>query len=540
MNKKMKPILANAAVLLCLCGSGCLGTPVGGVESVDPTDTREVIYISLFSGGFGTGWMDELIKEYNTTSENFRFKRVSDNKYSVEDITNRVKSRVNEADIYFCDTSDIGELVKGGYLQNLNDVWATEENGKTLDERVWDYDLFERAYSDTAGNLYAIPFTQGVNGVIYDHDLFIDMNLFAKDTSTANGLTVGMDGISGTYDDGLPATMKEFDELVQRLNRSSVIPFIYSGMYANDMLMPICDIVWAQYDGKTNYTNTLMFEGTYTSPSTGKTTVLTPETGYKVYTENLAEGKKKAIEFLNNYLVNSGLIADNEDLNHTDAEGRFILSHNETSIAMLFDGFWWEREASSYFEADVRKNGSEYGYGKRDFRIMPIPAYDGHSAESENKFYLPTNANGSVFAIKQNDEAKSRAIADFIANFTKSETLAKFSMYSSAMLPYDYEMTEEQLSQMTKFGQNYYEVIHSDNVEILRPDLIYSMCPIYSAFEAPERFNVSVNGSPYTRWYSALKDNGYETLTAALGKVYTEKSWKNMYDSIKDLYAEAD
>ena len=42
-----------------------------------------------------------------------------------------------------------------------------------------------------------------------------------------------------------------------------------------------------------------------------------------------------------------------------------------------------------------------------------------------------------------------------------------FSMYNSTILPYDYVMSDEQIAQMTKFGQNFYEVIHSDNVEII-------------------------------------------------------------------------
>ncbi len=530
----MKKIISISLVLLMVTGLiGCIGKR----ETLDTSGgDKEIIYISCFAGGFGTAWMEEVIEEYNKTSEDYLFKRVTDNKYSVEDITDRVSTGVNDAQIYFADSSDIDELIAGNYLINLNDVWEHEENGKKLYDRVWDSELFQRAYSDKNDNLFAIPFTQGVCGVIYDHDLFTQLNLFLTDSSTANGLSKGIDGVEGTYDDGLPTTMKEFDAMIQKLNRATVIPFIYSDLYANDMLMPICDIVWGQYDGKTNYTNTLLFEGKYTSPSTGVETILTPSEGYKVYTENLAEGRDKAIEFLDKYLINTGYICKGIDgFNHEDTEGKYILSHNETPIAMLFDGFWWENEARDYFEIDTR-NGEEFAYGKRDFRIMPIPAMDGHAAECEGKFYLPTNSNGSAFGIKTNDAKKDQAIKDFLLNFTKNATLATFSKHNSTILPYDYDMTEEQISKMTKFGQNFYEVIHSENVEIIRPDLIYSLSPLYSSIDSPERFNVTVNGTKYARFYGAIKDNGAEAVEKALSKVYTPTTWANMYNSVKDLY----
>ena len=529
----MKKIFVTILTLLAVLSlTACFGK-----KKTIASGDKETIYISLFSGGFGTAWMDKLIEEYNKTSDDYMFKRTTENKYTVSEIAARVKNGLNDASIYFADSSDIDELVAGEYLINLNEIWENEEDGKKMYDRVWDSELFQKAYADKNGDLFAVPFTQGVCGVIYDHDLFTQLNLFLTDSSTANGLSKGIDGLEGTYDDGLPTTMKEFDSIIQKLTRASVIPFIYSDLYANSMLVPICDIVWGQYDGKTNYENTLLFNGNYTSPSTGKVTNITPEEGYRVYSENLSEGRVKAIEFLNDYLINTGYICkDIEGYNHKDTEGKFILSHNDAPIAMLFDGFWWENEGRDYFEIDASRNGNEFAYGKRDFRIMPIPAYDGHAAESEGKFYLPTNQNGSAFAIKTGDAKKDQAIKDFILNFTKRDTLALFSKYNSTILPYDYVMTPEELSQMTKFGQNFYEVIHSKNVEIIRPDLIYSLSPLYSSIDSPERFNVTVNGTKYQSLYGAIKDNGAEAVINSLSKVYTPNTWATMYNSVKDMY----
>ena len=180
----MKKILT---LFLTLTAIITLTSCFGEREQINSGD-KEIIYLSLFSGGFGTAWMDTLLEEYNKTSEDYMFKRVTDNKYSVEDITDRVTSGINDASIYFADSSDIDELIAGKYLINLNEIWQSEENGKKLTERVWDSELFQRAYSDENGDLFAIPFSQGVCGVIYDHDLFTQLNLFLTDPSTSNGL----------------------------------------------------------------------------------------------------------------------------------------------------------------------------------------------------------------------------------------------------------------------------------------------------------------------------------------------------------------
>ena len=85
-----------------------------------------------------------------------------------------------------------------GMLLDLTSVWESKPDGTetTVRDKILDSDVYERAYSYD-GKIYGIPFSQGMSGIIYDHDLFEDANFFARDDSTENGLTVGIDGIEG-------------------------------------------------------------------------------------------------------------------------------------------------------------------------------------------------------------------------------------------------------------------------------------------------------------------------------------------------------
>ena len=75
------------------------------------------------------------------------------------------------------------------------------------------------------GSYYAIPHYEGYYGMFYDVDTFDERNLFMTDSGTFtnySGRGKGVDGVAGTYDDGLPATYEEFLEEKQKIIESGV------------------------------------------------------------------------------------------------------------------------------------------------------------------------------------------------------------------------------------------------------------------------------------------------------------------------------
>lgn len=540
--KKYVGLLLSVAMLGSgfsgLAGCGTHTNSSGGGVSIDPS--KEVISISLFSAGFGTQWLDDLLNDYNATlTGNYQFNRTPENTNSIDTITDQLNAGIRSADIYFNDTSDFQRLMRSeGMLLDLTSVWDSKPDGTetTVRDKIFDSDVYERAYSYD-GKIYGIPFSQGMSGIIYDHDLFEDANLLAKDASTANGLTAGIDGIEGTFDDGLPVTMAEFIGLCDTIKGRNYWPFLYTDTVGGGITTPVMESIVGLYEGLESYEATITYSGTYTSPSTGVQTKITPAEGYKAF--EIGEGRVKAVNFLNDVLLNEEYFDSSiEGINHTASEEHFLYSHSagRTRIAMTLNGCWWENEARDAFATDARRNGAKWGYGKRDFRFLPMPAVEGQSASMNGKYVFSTNADGSVFALRSDDEEKNQAILDFLTYFTSDEGLSYFARETGSMPAYRFELSDEDYEAMTPFSRNQYDYLMNENTVILRPNLIEQLTPInYLTTNAPERWSVVINGFEYELAYEAVTRTSAEQYINALRSKYDAASWQAIYSQVEDV-----
>ena len=423
MKKILIWLLALCMALGTFSLTGCKRDGNNNGVILDPN--KEVINVSLFSAGFGTEWMTNMLNDYNKTlTGNYQFNRIAENTDSIDTITDQIIAGVKKADIYFNDTSNFKMLMSMGVLLDLSEVWDYTPSGeeKTVREKIIDSETFEEAFSYEK-KIYGVPFSQGMSGIIYDHDLFEDANLLAKDPSTKNGLTKGTDGIEGTFDDGLPETMEEFVKLCDTIKFDRHYwPFLYTDTVGGGITAPVLETVAGLYEGLESYKTTIVYDGNYTSPSTGTVTKVIPAEGYKTYA--LGEGRIKAVDFLCDVLLNTDYYDSSlQGINHTASEEHFLYSHSigRTRVAMTLNGCWWENEAKTAFATDARRNGEKWGYGKRDFRFIPVPAIEGQSETMNGKYVFATNADGSVFAMKSEDEEKNKAMLDFIKFFVSDK-----------------------------------------------------------------------------------------------------------------------
>ena len=537
-----KRFLSSMLATLMILGSsvgafaGCsdaTSTGNSGTVNIDPS--KEVINVSLFSAGFGTQWLTDMLNAYNQTlTGKYQFNRIAENTDSIDTITDQISAGVYKADIYFNDTSDFQKLMRMDKLLDLTTVWDEKVDGddRTVRSKVLDSEIFEKAYS-YQNKIYGLPFSQGVSGIIYDHDFFVDSKFLKEDATTANGLSVGVDGKEGTYDDGLPTTMAEFKELCDLIRDRGFWPFLYTDTVGGGITTPILEIIAGMYEGIDSYKTTVVYEGTYTSPSTGVETTITPADGYKVF--ELGEGRFKALEFMNDFLLNENYYDTSlEGVNHTASEERFIYSHSkgQTRVAMTLNGCWWENEAKPAFATDAKRNGAKWGYGKRDFRFMPIPAIEGQSETMNGKAVFSTNADGSVFAIKSNDAEKNQAILDFLKYFTSDEGLSFFASATGTLPAYRFDIGEA-VNDLTPFGRNFYEIMMSDNVEILRPNLLEQLTPLcYLTTERPRRWEVTIDGFEYELAYEAITRTSMAKYVDALKNKYDLASWNKIYNQV--------
>ena len=528
MMKRTKKVLALAFAFAMVAPMAACGTP----QAEEVPEGRTQIKISMYVGGYGAEWMDNLITRLNGSQEAYWYTRNPDNKMASEEITDKILGGVVEADIYFTTPADIEPLIGGGYLEDLTEVYEYTPEGESLKikDKTLGYENYETYLSDDNG-IYAMPNQYNLNSTVYDHDLFETMGWLKEDSGTENGLTKGADGVEGTYDDGLPVTYSEFKTLIADISTTAT-PFIYADSVGFDQLCRAVEAIWAQYEGAENYKVGAMYNGTYTSPSTGVTTQVTPSEGWKVYANNLQEGRWKAAEYIADMHLNPlYMYGDLSGLTHTDAQSTFVISHaTEKPIAMLCDGCWWENEAKRAFADDAGVNGPDYAYGKRDFRLMPVPAFDGQVEESNGKHYFQGGAGASSFAVKQEDPVKKQGVLDFFKEYASDWNCKNYTKSTGCIAPFKYTMTDEELATLSPFARNVFE-IYSDPSTVVVDTYWYEKGVDLN--NVPERWGmVKVNNVTRGTHWEALRNGATleEYKNGVLNETYTSSNWVGVTD----------
>src|SRR5699024_7883489 len=104
-------------------------------------------------------------------------------------------------------------------------------------------------------------------------------------------------------------------------------PFLYTDTVGGGITAPVLETVAGLYEGLESYKTTIVYDGNYTSPSTGTVTKVIPAEGYKTYA--LGEGRIKAVDFLCDVLLNTDYYDSSlQGINHTASEEHFLYSHS--------------------------------------------------------------------------------------------------------------------------------------------------------------------------------------------------------------------
>lgn len=539
MKKKWIQIssLAACAALLCTPLSAC-GS--GGGNSVDLDPNKETILISVYGGGFGSNWAVDMLNEYNKTlTGKYQFGKIQDNTDDIATINQKLNSGISQADIYFTDDCALTDLVRGNKLLDLSPVWnATPDASspqRALSEKFVFAEQLSQIASDGQGARYAMPYTMGVSGIVYDRDLFVSSGWLISDTSTANGLSEGADKTEGTYDDGLPATLAEWETLLQKIKSANMMPYVLMGTIGGAGTEHVMESVWAQYEGMESYMTSFDYEGKMYFPSTGTTETITPQTGYKVYSSS--EGRDKGIDVIAEYILRDGFVLEkSKDLSHTEAEQEFLFSHNtgNVRVAMTAQGCWWENEARPAFDSDAKRNGARWGYGKRNFGLMPIPQIENQHESSNGKSFYAVNTYGTVFAVKSADTEKNQAILDFLTYFASDKGLNSFTKSVGTMPGYRFEIEDDVYEGLTYFGKDYYQVLNSSSVEVVAPTLFkYASRINYAPMNPPARDDVKSGTRTYTSAYQAFKNGiSFDSVKSTLKSTWNETNWSALYREV--------
>lgn len=536
-------IIASLAVSVCLV-SGCGGTAVAPGESeVEQDDNKTQLTIATFDGGLGTEWIREAAtrfeKKFAETSfedgkKGVQVKVLKSSNYSGNYVLETLQSEV--ADVWFTEGINYADHINAGNFADITDI-VTEDLSKygdkgTIEDKIDEGFLdFLNVGTKDKSQYYAIPFYDGFYGLVYDKDLFEEKNLYFKSSGTevgdaADGLgfvtsasdvkSAGVDGKLGTYDDGLPATYKQFLSLVDKMVENDITPFVYGGSNAMEYTLRTMASFWAQAEGAEGYRLNYTLNGTADNlaklDSNGKvvtnadgslaleTSKITTDNGYELQRQ---VSKYYVLDLFHRILEDSDNYS-NSNLMHTAAQSDFLKGKqgDYTTYGMLIDGTWWENEADESFKALTSRFGDEYARGNRNLGFMPLPVPTSDAVGNEN---VLLNTNSSLAFIRSTTEVLDCAKA-FLQFTTTEAELSAFTASVSMTRSFEYELVDEYKDKLTSYARSLYELKNTSSV--IYPYSSEELFQNNQAFFSTERWswNTLLNnaeyGNPWQLWLS--------------------------------------
>lgn len=473
------------------------------------------ISVHYFNGGLGSDWINEVIADFEETFENVSFE---DGKTGVHvaltpdkefnELATSMATGAESADLIYTAESDIVSLLNTqGIIYDATEIVTEkvyDENGELKLNAAGDgfeiqtSSMYDRMlpYAQTAYNLdgtkwdnntvdgisvNVIPYEDTLAGIIIDYDLY-------EELCNKYGIVDQMTGYKFEGDAvAMPGTWDEFFNLLNRIrDGESHSAGGYSGfMYSIDYYTgAIENAVIADVDGtdegvtdKTQYSGIRMYDtydGMYdfdgdgtkeTTITTDNAYMLTQTRGYEAMTE-VAARLFSSSSFGNHY--------DNGVTNnptYSTAQMNYIMSKTSQTaprILAILEGDWWENEARQNFDSMGAIN-EEDGYGKRTFRLMPIPHMSDEEVEAGKAYKV--GGFSSIYPLILNAKtltgnAAKEKVAKLFVQFQHSQSqLRTFTKWSGSVRPYMYTVTDDIKNQMTPFAQSILEIQMEDRKE---------------------------------------------------------------------------
>lgn len=505
MSKKMKKLCCIGLTAMVACSTimatGCGGASGNSGNSDSQFENRyddeakkemTQLTVGVYKGGLGYAWAQELAKIFEEKYKDVSFEEGKKGvyvsiqpkklEYEATTLISNMQGGVENADVYIVSGNTMKEYLEGdvalnitsaltenAYDENGEVTFTVDANGKAISngtqsilDRIDPY--FADAYNygtDTAPTYYHLPYEWGIRGFVYDHDLFEEEGWL-----TYSGY------------DGVPKTTTEFLDLLGKIEKAGYYGYTMSpndaGFYTHDYGYAFL----AQYEGEDEALLNLTYDGVATFAANTFDAATVAAEGINVATDGTQSvtiteanawllsqqtGKKEYVNFLRQ-VINSKYFDPNvigQTQSFTEAQKSFILSCTTgTRIAMLFDGEWWENEAKTQFESMGKRNPA-YGYGKRDFRFMPVPQAAG--GVNEKQSFAITGA-GPCFVNKKTQHAD---LATKWVQMVYSVTGCKTVLKNTGMtLPMDFTMSQEELNGITPFARSTYNIKKSDDIKV--------------------------------------------------------------------------
>lgn len=467
-------LLSLIAIVSAMSTSGCGKRPDSG-GNVDSTKAQ--LTISTYDGGVGDQWLKNAAKVFEEKTKDrtdfedgktgVQIQIQIDRSSGGEKLENNELTR----DIYFTENVDYYILTNKKKFADITDILTTsneEDGGKKIIDKI-DENL--KDFMNRDGKYYAVPFYDCVYGLVYDKDLFFQKGFYMKDdgsfTNKESEFGKGPNGVKGDWDDGLPKTYEQFASMMERMVNSNVIPFTYSSGNSTEYPARALSSFYSDDEGYEEMNLNYTFNGTahniVKSITDGvvetETVEITPANGYRLRSQ---AGVYNSLNFARNILTNRSDNYRGYPFNY-DVQSAFInnkrIGGSNKPIAMMFEGTWWENEASNAFDEARARGDDSFDYG-----LMAIPK----SSESKIGDATFMNLNESYGFINAN--AKNMKLAkEFFKFLHTDEQLRAFTMETNMTRGLSYSFSEEEKAQLSSYARDLVSVKESEHVKIIYP-----------------------------------------------------------------------
>ena len=551
MMKKMQKFnrvaaLSLAGLLSCSTFVACGGN--------DPSKDKTVLNIKVFNGGLGYKWIQELANNFTETFKDVSFEPGKKGVYisltankEFSNLASNMAVGADAEDIYYTSDCNFFNFMDVDVAYDVTDImtadvydedgfvslnaagngWETEK-AQSIADRITVEHTAKRLNvgSDLEPQYFALPFDDSTAGIIVDWDMFKE-----NGWNNYNGI------------DGMPATWAELQDLLGKIRKKGYSAFTFStGVQYTRVIQAAVqaqvDGLDTYYDLYSDYTGRYDFNGDGDTDDEGE--IITPNTAYKLLD---TRGSKAAVEMALKLFEKTSAgktfydSAATTGLSFGVAQQDFIMS-KETSqpIAMLFEGEWWENEARATFNA-MGEVDEANGYGKREFRMMPIPSFN--STNEEQRYTLGAWTGGAVTVVNKktvaNNTAKQKVAELWLQYQYSTEGLKCFSKYSGATLPMEYELSDTELQELTPFARNLFALRRDPRVQVVYSGVSLQNESVRRA-AAHLSFAATLSNTNYTGtlFQTAMKlSTGTKKYTVA---DYIEGMHKRQDQTIKDAF----
>lgn len=546
---------------LALCVLMAMVTLMGGVgcgpkgEKVDKNKTQ--LYIATYGGGYGTAFLKDLEERFEQTYEKTSFETgktgvqiftVADkDKYTVNALKDKIEYETFE--VFFASGDALDQFLDGNKVLDITDIVTKEipGEGKSIADKLRP-EMEE--HHNRNGRYHSLPFVDGGTGLAYDIDVFEENDLYFEkggspseycnfvQQNNANPVTgtftdysfvgangdkaAGPDGKYGTYDDGLPATLQEFDRLLVEMKDAGVDSIIWSGEYEANYT-PFLPKAFATNHHGLDESNILRDAG---GANGRETTIITgfkngePQTERKtIKLENIGDYTKQEGFYYGlkmfESIINSGTVASRTWTGETHVETQYSylisnLDADEKPIAFLLDGCWWENEADSAgsFKECEKLFTKEYGAREnRRFGYFPMPwaneSYIGRK-------YTLSGGGGSLLVAADFPQEKMELLETFLQFALSEESLQRMTVNIGLPIPYVYDMGDKNdpnsyYNKMSSYTRNYYELYKQSDIVygFVAPELIYNEALKNAKEVISYMTSIKADGTRYTTFPSA-------------------------------------